>query len=110
MGARAVSDGGVLGGDLTIVTGSIRWIETFLIGPTWRRMEERQWRVEARGKTDRTFLGCVMARESSKLAEILQIHRTKAETPLLVVILAERGHDGGAIGSDSNYWRSLEGR
>jgi hypothetical protein len=51
-----------------------------------------------------------MARGSSKLAEISQIHRNKAETPLLVVILAERGHGGGAIGSGSNYRRSSEGR
>ena len=37
------------------------------------------------------------ARGSSILAEIAHIHRTKADTPLLAVILAERGHDGGAI-------------
>ena len=50
------------------------------------------------------------AHGSSKLAKIVQIHHTKAETLLLVVILAERGHDGGAIGSGSNYRKSSEGR
>jgi hypothetical protein len=59
---------------------------------------------------DRTFWGRVRARGSSKLAEIAQIHRTKAETPLLVVMLAERGHGGSVIGLGSNCWRSSEGR
>jgi hypothetical protein len=52
----------------------------------------------------------VVARGVSELAETTEIHRSGAETPLLVVILAERGHGGGAIGSGSNYRRSLEGR
>ena len=30
VGARAMSDGGVLGGDLTVVTGSIRWTGNLL--------------------------------------------------------------------------------
>ena len=73
-------------------------------------MAERGGAAVARGKTNITFLGRVGARGSSKLAEISQIHRSGAETPLLVVILAERGHGGGAIGSGSNCRRSLEGR
>jgi hypothetical protein len=35
-----------------------------------------------------------VARGSSELAKTAQIHRSRAETPLLVVILAERGHGG----------------
>jgi hypothetical protein len=58
----------------------------------------------------RTFWGRVMARGISKLAETAQIHRSVAETPLLVVMLAEMGHGGGAIGSGSNCRRSSEGR
>ena len=102
-----MSDGGVLGGDLTVVTGSIRWT-----GNLFDRADVavRGGAAVARGKTDRTFWEHVRARGSSKLAEIAQIHHTKADTPLLVVILAERGHDGGAIGSGSNYRRSLEGQ
>jgi hypothetical protein len=50
------------------------------------------------------------ARGSSELAETAQFHQSGAETPLLVVILAERGHGGGAIGSGSNCRRSSEGR
>jgi hypothetical protein len=46
----------------------------------------------------------------SKLAETAEIHRSGAETPLLVVVLAERGHGGGAIGSGSNCRRSSMGR
>ena len=95
-----MSDGGVLGEDLTVVTGSIRWTGNLL-----DRAD-----VAARGKTDKTYWGRMRARGSSKLAEIVQIHRTNADTPLLVVILAERGHDGGAIGSGSNYRKSSEGR
>jgi hypothetical protein len=48
-----------------------------------------------------------MARGSLELAETAQIHRSVAETPLLVVILAERGHGGGAIGSGSNLPEKL---
>jgi hypothetical protein len=51
------------------------------------------------------LLGRVMARESSELIEIVQIHRSEAETPLLVVSLAKRGHGGGAIGSGSSCRR-----
>jgi hypothetical protein len=50
------------------------------------------------------------ARGSSELAETAQIHRSGVETPLLVVILAKRGHGGGAIGLGSNCRRSSEGR
>jgi hypothetical protein len=35
-------------------------------------------------------------------AEIAQIHRFGAKTPLLVVLLAERGLGGGAIGSSKS--------
>jgi hypothetical protein len=50
------------------------------------------------------------ARGVSELAETAEIHRSGAETPLLMVVLAERGHGGGAIGSGSNYRRSSVGR
>ena len=73
-------------------------------------MAARGGAAVARGgawKDEHNFLG---ARGSSKLAEISQIHRSEAETPLLVVILAERGHGGGAIGSGSNCRRSSEGQ
>jgi hypothetical protein len=50
------------------------------------------------------------ARVVSELAETVEIHRSGAETPLLVVILAERGHGGDAIGSGSNCRRSSKGR
>jgi hypothetical protein len=45
-----------------------------------------------------------------EFAEIAQIHQSGAETPLLVVILAERRHGDSAISSGRNCWRSLEGR
>jgi hypothetical protein len=52
----------------------------------------------------------VVARGVLDLAEIAEIHRSGAETPLLVVVLAERGHGGGAIGLGSNCRRSSVGR
>jgi hypothetical protein len=52
----------------------------------------------------------VVARGVSELAETVDIHRSGAETPLLVVVLDERGHGGGAIGSGSNCRRSSMGR
>jgi hypothetical protein len=39
-------------------------------------------------------------------AEIAQIHRSVAETPLLVVLLAKRGLGGGTIGSSRSYRRN----
>ena len=50
--ALAESDGVVLGGDLTIVSGSVRWI-----GKLSDRADvaARGGAVVARGKTDRTF-------------------------------------------------------
>ena len=99
MGACAESNGGVVGRDLTIVGGSVRWT-----GKLSDRVD-----VAARGKADKTLWGRVMVRGSSKLAEIAQIHRSKVKKPLLVVVLAERGHSGGAIGSGSNCRRSSKG-
>jgi hypothetical protein len=52
-------------------------------------------------KLDLEFGRRVEARGISELAETTQIHRSGAETPLLVVMLAERGHGGGAIGLGS---------
>ena len=78
MEARVVSDGGVLGGDLTVVTRSIRWIGNLL---------DRADMV-ARGDVWKDEQNVLEACGSLKLAEIAQIHRTKADTPLLVVILA----------------------
>ena len=100
MEVGAESNGGMLGGDLTVFGGSIRWTGKL---SDWAD-------VEACGKTDITFCQCVRVRGSLELAKISQIHQSKVETPLLVVILAKKGHDGGAIGSGSNFRRSWEGR
>jgi hypothetical protein len=51
-----------------------------------------------------------VARGVSELAETAEIHQSGAETPLLVVVLAKRGHGGGAIGLGSNCRRSSMGR
>jgi hypothetical protein len=102
MEAREVSDGSVLGRDMTIVTGYIKWTGNL---PNRADVAARGGAPVARGgvwKMCRTFWGCVMARGILELAEIVQIHRSEAETPLLVVSLAERCHDGGAIGLGSN--------
>jgi hypothetical protein len=45
-------------------------------------------------------------RATLEYAEIALIHRSGAKTPLLVVLLAERGVGGGAIGSGRSYWRN----
>ena len=102
-----MSDGGVLGGDLTVVTGSIRWTGNLLDRAD---VAARGGAAVACGGAWKDGQNVVGARGSSKLAEISQIHRTKAETPLLVVILAKKGHGGGAIGSGSNCRRSSEGQ
>ena len=39
-------------------------------------------------------------------AEIAQTHQSRAETPLLVVLLAERGLGGSVIGSSRSYRRN----
>jgi hypothetical protein len=78
--AREESDGGVLGGDLTVVGGSVRWT-----GELSDRAD-----VVAHGGSWKDGQNLLVARGISKLAEISQIHRNKAEKPLLVVILAER--------------------
>ena len=107
VGTRAESDGVVLGEDLTVVGGSIRWTCNL---PDRADMVAHGGAAVARGGAWKDGQNLLRVRGSSKLVEIAQIHRTKANTPLLVVILAERGHDGGAIGSGSNYRRSSEGR
>jgi hypothetical protein len=38
--------------------------------------------------------------------KIAHIHRSVAETPVLVVLLAEKGLGGGAIGSGKSCWRN----
>ena len=107
MGARAESDGVVLGEDLTVVGGSIRWT-----GKLSDRADvaAHGGAVVERGGAWKDGQNLLRARGSSKLAEIAQIHHAKAEKPLLEVILAERGDGGGVIGSGSNCQRSLEGR
>ena len=62
----------------------------------WRRKEQQQLREE-RG-----------ARATPEWVEIAQIHLSRAETPLLVVLLAKMGLSGGAIGlgrSCRRNWR-----
>ena len=54
VGARAVSDGGVLGGDLTIVTGFIMWISNL---PDQADVAARGGAGLARGQTATTYRG-----------------------------------------------------
>jgi hypothetical protein len=98
--AREVLDEGVLCGDLTVVTGSIRWTKNL---PDRADVATRGGATVARGgawKMCRTFWGRVMARGISELVETAQIHRFRAE----------KGHGGSAIGSGSNCQRSSVGR
>jgi hypothetical protein len=96
VGARVVSDGGVLSRDLIVVVGSVRWTGNL---SDQANVAARGGAVVARGKTDITFWRHVMAHGISELAKIAQIHR-----------FAGGGHGSGAIGSGSNCRRSSKGR
>jgi hypothetical protein len=58
-------------------------------------MEERQQLWDERGGAS-----------NAGRAKIAQIHRYRAETPLLVVLLAEKGLSDGAIGLGRSRWRN----
>jgi hypothetical protein len=47
-------------------------------------------------------------RATLKWAKIAQIHQSGAKTPLLMVLLAERGLGGGAISSGRSCWRNWQ--
>ena len=64
--ARAESDGGMLGGDLTVVCGSVRWTGKLF----YRANVAACGAAMARGKTNITFWGHVRARGSLELTEI----------------------------------------
>jgi hypothetical protein len=58
------------------------------------------------GASDLSFGEEHSARATPEWAEIAQIHQFGAETSLLVVLLAKRVFDGGAIGSGKSYRRN----
>jgi hypothetical protein len=74
-------------------------------GACWR---VEAWKAEISSDLDSEHLICRLGRrvQCHNGAEIAQIHRPVAKTPLLMVLLAERGLGGGAIGQGKGCRRN----
>jgi hypothetical protein len=73
----AFVDGGVLGEDLTVVDGSVRWTGNLSDWADLAGCGGAAVVRGVRGKKDKTFWGRVRARGSSELVEIAQIHLSR---------------------------------